>query len=92
MTVRGSWVREQLAFLVVLAGLVAAFAYLVLVPGRWGRATGVIAVTVLLAGALRLVLPTGRVGALAVRSRTVDTVTCFVLGGLLFAVDIRLHA
>jgi hypothetical protein len=94
MSLRGawSWVREQLAFLVVLAGLVAAFGYLVLEPGRWGRATGGIAATVLLAGVLRLVLPTDRVGSLAVRSRTIDTATCLALGGLLLAVDLRLHS
>jgi hypothetical protein len=86
------WVREQAAFLVVLAGLAGSFLYLVLEPGRWGRATGAISITVLLAGVLRMVLPTDRVGSLAVRSRTVDTVTCLVLGGLLLGVDLRLHA
>jgi Protein of unknown function (DUF3017) len=94
VTLRGAraWVREQAALLVVIAGLAAGFGYLVLESGRWGRATGVIAVVVLLAGVLRLVLPTGRVGALAVRSRAMDTVTCLVLGGLLLALDLRLHS
>lgn len=87
-----AWVREQAAFLVVLAGLAGSFLYLAVEPGRWGRATGAMSVTVLLAGVLRLVLPTERAGSLAVRSRTVDTVTCLVLGGLLLGVDLRLHA
>jgi hypothetical protein len=94
VTVRGAWawVRDQAFFLVVLIGLAAAFGYLVVQPGRWGRTTGMIAVVVLLAGVFRLALPTRRVGALAVRSRTVDTVACLVLGGVLLALDLRLHS
>ncbi|MBN9618443.1 MAG: DUF3017 domain-containing protein, partial [Actinobacteria bacterium] len=36
-------------------------------------------------------LPTTRVGMLAVRSRPLDALAYLVLGGLILAVDIRLH-
>jgi hypothetical protein len=85
------WITEQLAFLVVLVILAAAFLYLIVEPGRWGRGSGVVAVAVLLAGVLRLVLPAARAGLLAVRSRWVDVVTYLVLGGVILGVDIRLH-
>jgi hypothetical protein len=85
------WVTAQLAFLAVLAVLLAAFLYLVVAPGRWGRVSGIVAVAVLLAGLLRAVLPTPRVGLLAVRARWVDTVLYLVLGGLILGLDIRLH-
>jgi hypothetical protein len=85
------WIREQIAFLLVLAILIAAFVYLIIQPGRWGRGAGVVSVAVLSAGLLRLLLPSDRVGMLAVRGRIVDTVCFLLLGGLILAVDIRLH-
>jgi hypothetical protein len=48
-------------------------------------------VAVLLAGLLRAALPTSRIGLLAVRSRWADSVSYLVLGGVILAVDIRLH-
>jgi hypothetical protein len=47
---------------------------------------------VLLAGVLRTAVPTAYVGLLAVRARWVDAVLYFALGGLILALDIRLHA
>ena len=85
------WILSQVAFLVVIAVLAAAFLYLLIVPGRWGRVSGVVAVAVLLAGAIRAALPTSRVGLLAVRARWIDAVLYLALGGLILAVDIRLH-
>jgi hypothetical protein len=85
------WATEQAAFLAVLLVLAAAFVYLIVDPGRWGRGSGVVAVAVLLAGVLRGLLPTGRVGQLAVRARWFDSVCYLVLGGVILAVDIRLH-
>jgi hypothetical protein len=85
------WTNEQLAFLAVLVVLGAAFVYLIVEPGRWGRGSGGISVAVLLAGVLRAVLPTTRIGMLAARSRVVDSVAYLVLGGVILAVDIRLH-
>jgi hypothetical protein len=88
----GRWVAAQLAFLAVVALLAAAFGYLVVEPGRWGRVSGLVAVAVLLAGLLRTAVPTAYVGLLAVRARWVDAVLYFALGGLILALDIRLHA
>lgn len=86
------WIIEQLAFLVVVAVLVAAFVYLIVESGRWGRSAGGMSVAVLLAGLLRLVLPTRHAGLLAVRSRWLDAACYLALGGVILAVDIRLHA
>jgi hypothetical protein len=85
------WIVEQLPFLVVLVVLTIAFGYLLIDPGRWSRVTGLVAVAVLLAGVARLVFPTDRVGMLAVRGRVLDTLCFLVVGGLILAVDIRLH-
>jgi hypothetical protein len=85
------WIEEQLAFLTVLVLLAAAWGYLIVEPGHWGRGAGVIAVAVLLAAVLRAVLPTRRVGLLAVRSRWLDVACYLALGGAILAVDIRLH-
>jgi hypothetical protein len=86
------WIVEQLAFIAVLLVLAAAFGYLLVEPGRWGRTAGIISVGVLLAGLLRAVLPLGRVGMLAVRSRWFDAACYLALGGLILAIDLRLHA
>jgi len=86
------WIVEQVAFLAVVVVLGAAFVFLIIEPGRWGRTSGVIAVAVLLAGALRAVLPATRVGMLTVRSRWVDTACYLALGGVILAIDLRLHA
>lgn len=86
------WIVEQFAFVVVLSLLVAAFGYLIVEPGRWGRGSGVVSVAVLLAGVLRGVLPNGRAGLLAVRSRWIDAACYLALGGAILAVDIRLHS
>ncbi|MEO9140377.1 MAG: DUF3017 domain-containing protein [Jatrophihabitans sp.] len=85
------WIAAQWVFLAVLVGIVAALLYLLVEPGHWVRGTGAIAAVMLVAAVLRLILPTTRVGYLAVRSRGVDALVCFVLGGLILAVDIRLH-
>jgi Protein of unknown function (DUF3017) len=86
-----AWVVEQLAFLVVLVVLAAAFIYLIVEPGRWGRGSGVVSVGMLLASLLRLVLPGERAGLLAVRARWLDVAAYLVLGGVILGVDIRLH-
>jgi len=86
------WTGAQLAFLLVLAVLASAFAYLLAAPHRTGRVTGLFAAAMLLAGLERAVLPTARVGLLAVRARWVDVVLYLVIGGVILALDLRLHA
>ena len=45
----------------------------------------------LVAGVLRLVLPTAHAGLLAVRGRWFDIVCYLAMGGVILGVDIRLH-
>jgi hypothetical protein len=85
------WVREQLCFLVVLAGITAGFAYLLLTTGHWRRSTGVMGASLLLAAVLRAFVPVRRVGLLAVRGRWRDTAVYAVLGALVLAMDLRLQ-
>lgn len=92
MLTRGlRWVREQVAFLAVLITLAAALLYLLVEPGRWGRTSGGIAVALFLAGVIRAASPSRLVGMLAIRSRVIDSITYLVLGGLILAIDVRLH-
>ena len=85
------WVREQRAFLAVVAVVVAGFVYLIFQPDHWRRGTGVIGVAMLAAATLRLFLRGYGAGLLAVRGRWVDTLLYLVLGGGILALDIRLH-
>jgi DUF3017 family protein len=85
------WVREQRAFLAVLAIVAAGFVYLTLEPGHWRRGTGVLAVALLTAAVLRVVLRGYDAGLLAVRSKWLDALFYLILGGCILAVDIRLH-
>ena len=86
------WTGAQLAFLIVLVVLAVAFGYLLAAPHRTGRVTGLFAAAMLLAGLERAVLPTARVGLLAVRSRWVDVLLYLLFGGAILALDIRLHS
>jgi Protein of unknown function (DUF3017) len=86
------WIVDQLAFLAVLAVLAAAFVYLIVEPGRWGRSSGIVSVAVLLAALLRTAVPPAHVGLLAVRSRWADAACYLALGGAILAIDLRLHA
>ncbi len=85
------WVREQLAFLIVLAGLTLSFCFLLAEPQHPVRGTLAISAVALAAALMRLVLPTSAVGMLAVRNRWIDTASLVVLGGLMLAADIRLR-
>lgn len=85
------WLGAELPFVIVVAIILAAGAYLHHAPGHWRRTSGIIAVALLLAGVFRLVLPVARVGLLNVRGRVRDTLTYFVIGGLILGVAIHLH-
>lgn len=67
----------------VLALVVAGL--LVALLGHWRRGTAVLAVGIMLAGVLRLALPTRHVGVLAVRSRAFDASFSLLLAALLGA-------
>ncbi len=66
----------------VLAVLVAGFAFVRVVPQHWLRGVLIIGADLIGAGIARLVLPTRRAGILAVRSRAFDTVAYGGLGVL----------
>jgi Protein of unknown function (DUF3017) len=85
------WVRSELPFLLVLAAVAGAILFLLISPGHWRRATLIIAVALLAAGIARLVLPDARAGSLAIRNRWWDAACYLVIGGVILAVDIRLH-
>jgi hypothetical protein len=85
------WLREQALFLLIVAGLLAGFGYLLVGAGHWRRSTAVMGCVMLLAAVLRASLRPGRVGLLAVRGRWFDTAVYLALGGVVLAVDIRLH-
>ncbi|MDT4891262.1 MAG: hypothetical protein QOE97_297 [Pseudonocardiales bacterium] len=83
--------RAQAPFLTVVAIVAAAFVYLTVSPGHWRRASGVIALAMLLAAVLRLLLPRRTAGLLAVRGKRWDVFCFAVLGVLILIVDIRLQ-
>lgn len=69
--------NELPAATVVLAGLGGIFYAAVL--HHWRRGLYVVAAALLLGAVLRLVLPTRRIGSLAVRTKSVDVVTLLAL-------------
>ena len=87
----GRWLRAEAPFVIVLAAMVVPFLYMWAAPGHWRRGSGAIAGAVLLAALFRALLPSEKVGLLAVRGRARDTAFLTVLGGGLLAVAIRLH-
>ena len=70
--------------LLVAAGLLAA------VLGAWRPGLVVAGAALAVAGLLRLLLPPGRLGALAVRARPFDAVTLLAVGVALAALAIGL--
>ena len=75
---RRRWWSEW-PIMVVLA--LVSLSLVVVALGRFRLGSLMLAVSVLLAFALRLVLPSDRAGLLAVRSKTVDLVVLGLLGG-----------
>jgi hypothetical protein len=88
---RLQWVRTESAFVLVVAAVAAAAIYLWIAPGHWRRATLAMAAALMLAGMLRLTLPPRHVGMLAVRRRWIDVACYLAMGGVILAVDLRLH-
>ena len=82
--------RGQLPFLAVLAVMVAGVVYLSVQPAHWRRASTIIAVSMILGAALRLVLSDNHAGMLAVRNRWLDIACYLGTGVLILIVAIRL--
>lgn len=72
---RGEWPLGLVALVLAVA--------LLLVSSHFRRGTALFAAGVLLAAALRLVLPDGRAGLLRVRTKTIDVLTMLALGSAL---------
>lgn len=85
------WLRDEFAFVLVVAATLAATLYLYVYPEHWRRGTAALGVVQVLAALLRVFLPAPRVGMLNVRGRLVDTLCYLALGVVILAVDLRLH-
>jgi hypothetical protein len=88
---RTAWLHDQAPFTVVAALVVVSVLYLVVWPDHWRRGVGIVALALVVAGALRLVLPTQRIGMLAVRARWFDAVCYFGLAVVIVGVSLRLQ-
>lgn len=78
--------RNQWTLFLVLVAMSASCA--IMATGHWRRGAFAFAMTVLLAGFFRLVLPTRRVGLLAVRSRWFDSALLVLAGAALVALTL----
>jgi DUF3017 family protein len=87
---RGRWgaLAAQWAFLLVL--LVAAVGVLRILQYHWREGAVLIGGALVLAGLLRAVLPTARVGLVAVRGRLVDVLAYAALAGMILFVALTL--
>jgi Protein of unknown function (DUF3017) len=84
-------IQAQAPFLGVFAIIAMGFLFLFVAPGHWVRGTGVIALGMLVAAALRLVLHPTTAGLLAIRARWLDVAWYAGLGVLILLVDLRLR-
>lgn len=82
--------RRDIPFLVVLAILAAGFILVRVAPQHWLRGVLIIGADLILAGALRLLLPARRAGILVVRGRLFDTITYVGLGVLVITFGLSL--
>jgi GNAT superfamily N-acetyltransferase len=87
----GRRIRAQAPFLLVLAVMLLAVAYLAVEPGHWRRGVGIIAASMLLAAIFRFTLRRAHIGLLAVRSRWMDTACYLLLSVSIIVVAIRLN-
>ncbi|MGA4509010.1 DUF3017 domain-containing protein [Propionibacteriaceae bacterium G1746] len=85
----GLWVgrlRNQWPLLLVLVAMGASC--VVMATGHWRRGAFAFGSAVVLAGLLRMVLPSRRAGLLALRARWFDTVLLLVAGAALLALTL----
>ncbi|WP_405133396.1 DUF3017 domain-containing protein [Nocardia sp. NBC_01388] len=83
-------VRDNLPILLVAAVMVVAVVFLAW--DRWRRGTFFFGGATLLAAALRLLLPTERVGLLAVRSKPFDVGWTAVLGSVIIVLAATINS
>lgn len=75
---------DEAPFLLVLLIVAFGFCYSFIASGHWLRGVSVMAVGLAVAALLRLVLPSGRAGMLAIRTRAFDTCCYLALGMAVF--------
>jgi len=76
--------RNELPFVLVVGIVALGFSYMLVASGHWLRGVTVMAAGMVFAGVLRIVLPNGRAGLLAVRSRFLDALCYLALGVAVF--------
>lgn len=81
---RAEYLPLLLVLLVVAAGVVRIVMY------HWREGTVLIGVALLLAAALRVLLPADRAGLIAVRGRAVDVLSYGALGVIVMAVSLTI--
>jgi hypothetical protein len=82
--------RAEVPFATVLAIVVFGFCYMFLASGHWLRGVTVMACGLIVAAALRAILPNGRAGMLAVRGRFLDILCYLALGLSVFGFGVLL--
>ena len=81
--------RSQIPLLLVLA--VAAIGLIRIVQYHWREGTVLIGLALVLAGALRALLPDGRIGLVAIRGRGMDVLLYGGLGLAVMAVSLTIQ-
>jgi Protein of unknown function (DUF3017) len=82
-------VRSQIPLLLVLA--VATLGLIRIVQYNWREGTTLIGMALVLAGALRALLPDGRIGLVAIRGRGIDVLLYGGLGLAVMAVSLTIQ-
>ena len=86
--IRRAGITTHLAFALVVAVVLAGFAFIAVY--RWRRGAVMIGGALLLAGGLRAVLSDARAGLLAIRGRSVDVLAYTAFGLALVAVAVTI--
>ncbi|WP_084529839.1 DUF3017 domain-containing protein [Nocardia crassostreae] len=84
----GAFVRDNLP--IILIALVMIVAVVFLAWDRWRRGTYIFGGATLLAAAFRMLLPTEKVGVLAVRSKGFDVAWLTALGATIIALAVTI--
>lgn len=83
-------VRDEVPFVSVVLIVTFGFVYVLVAVGHWLRGVTVIAFGMVVAAALRAMLPRSKAGLLVVRGRLFDVLCYLVLGLLVFGFAILL--
>jgi hypothetical protein len=81
-------VRDEAPFVSVVLIVAFGFVYVLVASGHWLRGVTVIAFGMVVASALRAVLPVSKAGLLVVRGRVFDVLCYLSLGVLVFGFSV----